>query len=129
MRFNDIQGSMVSFVKEKVMKNVGVEGLHVLLEKCRGDAPRSCVSADVVSVESLKKVFEEKGWPHDMSLKRQDLATLLQLLCAPEPEEEDMAEDISDLVDQIHDRAAAMEFPLLRPTDLPGEDQQRRLML
>jgi len=96
----------------------------VFLEGCRGDAPRCGVSADVVSVEWLKKVFEEKGWPHDLSFKREDLATLLESLGVPESEEEDLPCDISDLVDQIYDRAAAKEFPLLRPLDLPGEDEQ-----
>ena len=120
----DTVAVQVDSAEEKAMHKPGVEGLHVFLEGCRGDAPRNGVSADAVSVASLKKVFEEKGWPHDMSFKRQDLETLFQLLCVPEPEEEDMAEDITDLVDQIHDRAAAMEFPLLCPTDLPGEDEQ-----
>ena len=120
----DTVAVQVDGAEEKAIHKPGVEGLHVFLEGCRGDAPRSGVSADVVSVESLKKVFEEKGWPHDLSFKREDLATLLESLGVPESEEEDLSYDISDLVDQIHDRAAAKEFPLLRPMDLPGEDEQ-----
>ena len=42
----------------------------------------------------------------------------------PESEEAHLSCDISDLVGQIHDRAAVKEFPLLRPMDLPGEDEQ-----
>ena len=110
--------------EKKAINKPGVEGLHVFLEGCRGDAPSCSVSADDVSVESLKKVFEEKGWPHDLSFNREDLATLLESLGVQESEEEDLPYDISDLVDQIYDRAAAKEFPLLRPLDLPGEDEQ-----
>ena len=98
----------------------------MFLEGCRGDAPRCGVSADVVSVEWLKKVFEEKGWPHDLSFKREDLATLLESLGVPESEEEDLPYGISDLVDQIYDRAAAKEFPLLRPLDLPWGGRAER---
>ena len=47
--------------EKKAINKPGVEGLHVFLEGCRGDAPRCGVSADVVSVEWLKTVFEEKG--------------------------------------------------------------------
>ena len=120
----DTVGVQVDGAQEKAIHKPGVEGLHVFLEGCRGDAPRRGVSADVVSVESLTKVFEEKEWAHDLSFKREDLAALLESLGVPESEEEDLSYDISDLVDQIHHRASQKEFPVLRPMDLPGEDEQ-----
>ena len=63
--------------EEKALFKPGVEGLHVFLEGCRGDSPFGGVSAEVVSVESLEKVFTEQGWSHDLSFKWDDLATLL----------------------------------------------------
>ena len=109
---------------EKALFKPGVEGLHMFLEGCRGDASRSGVCADVVSVEFLKKVFEQKGWPHDLSFNRESLASLIESLGVHDSAEVDLSREICDLVDQIHDRGAAKEFPLLRPTDLPGEDEQ-----
>ena len=92
---------------EKVMEKPGFEGLHVFLEGCRADAARSGVSEEVVSVESLGRVFDENGWPGDFSFKKQDLTILLESLGIDESREEELSCGISDLVNRIQDRAAA----------------------
>ncbi len=55
--------------EEKAIHSPGVEGLHVLLEGCRGEAPRCGVSAFDVSVDSVKKVFMDKEWLLDRSFR------------------------------------------------------------
>ena len=93
--------------EEKGLHKPGVEGLQVFLEGCRVDASRGDVSADVVSVESVKSVHDMIGWDQDSSFTRDDLVTLLEALCGQESEEEDVASDISEVVDGMRDRAAA----------------------
>ena len=56
-------------VGEKVLFKPGIEGLHIFFEGCRSKAQRSEVREDIVSVESLTKVFDEKKWPHDFLLE------------------------------------------------------------
>ncbi|CAK0822213.1 unnamed protein product [Prorocentrum cordatum] len=109
---------------EKAMQKPGVEGLHVFLEGCRADAASSGASAEAVTVESLKKVFAERGWPIDKSFTRADLTTLLESPGDAGSGGEELAEDISTLVDELHSRAAAKEFPLIRPIDLRADDEQ-----
>ena len=114
----------VDGVDEKCISKPGLEGLHMLLDARRVEAPRSGVLADVVSVESLTKAFEDKGWPHDLSFNRQDLASLLESLCVPEAGEQDLSNAVPQLVDEIRVRAAASQFPLLRPIDLLKMDER-----
>ena len=45
---------------EKVLFKPGIAGLHVLLEKCRSETKCTEVTEDIVSVEALKDVFDEK---------------------------------------------------------------------
>ena len=59
-----------------------------------------------MTVESLRKVFDENGWPDDLSFKKQDFTTLLESLGIDESTEEELSCGISDLVDRMHDRAA-----------------------
>ncbi|CAK0824248.1 unnamed protein product, partial [Prorocentrum cordatum] len=108
---------------EKAIVKPGVEGLHVFLEGRRADGASSGVSAETVTVESLKKIFESRGWPFDKSFGRADLTALLESLGEAGSGGEDLAEDISSLVDDLHSRAAAKEFPLIRPIDLRADDE------
>ena len=110
--------------EEKVLQEPGFELLASLLEGCLDEVPDSGVSADAVSVTSVKKVFQEKAWPDDMSFTRDDLDTLFQSLCLPEAEEEGMAEDFPDVEDPKQERSVTMAFPLVRPTELSGKDEQ-----
>jgi hypothetical protein len=66
--------------EEKAIHSPGVEGLHVLLEECLGEALHCDVSAFDVSVDSVKKVFMDKDWLLDMSFKWNDVANLLEAL-------------------------------------------------
>ena len=66
--------------EEKVLTKRGVEELHVLLERCRGETTGEDVSADVVSVESVKKVYDMLGWELEYSFTRDDMLTLLDAL-------------------------------------------------
>ena len=135
--------------KEKAIHSPGVEGLQVWLEGCRGEAPRCGVSAFDISVDSVEKVFMDKEWLPDMSFKWDDVENLLEALGLPEvkevpefkeekelpefkeekelPEfkEEVVAPDISEWVDRMRDRMMTNEFPLLHPTDLRREEEQR----
>ena len=110
--------------EEKILHEPGVETLHLLLEGCLDEVPDSGVSADAVSVTSVKKVFQEKAWPDDMSFTRDDLDTLFQSLCIPEAEEDGMADDFPDVEDPKQERSVTMAFPLVRPTELSGKDEQ-----
>ncbi|CAK0869153.1 unnamed protein product, partial [Prorocentrum cordatum] len=82
---------------EKDMQKPGVEGLHVFLEGRRADGASSGVSAEAVTVESLKEVFEGRGWPLDKSFTRADLTTLLESLGDAGSGGEELAEDNSTL--------------------------------
>ena len=110
--------------EEKMLHEPGVEGLHMFLEGCRKDASPDDVDAEIVSVESLKRVFEEKGWPENMSFMRENLTNLIEALGIPSVEKEELALDIAELVDRIHDRAETKEFPLVCPKDLVNKDEQ-----
>ena len=72
--------------EEKAIQSPGVEGLHVLLEGCRGEAPHCGVSAFDVSVDSVKKVFMDKEWLSDKSFMWEDFANLFEALSVPEIE-------------------------------------------
>ena len=72
--------------EEKAIQSPGVEGLHVLLEGCRGAAPHCGVSAFDVSVDSVKKVFMDKEWLSDKSFMWEDVGNLLEALGVPEIE-------------------------------------------
>ena len=126
--------------KEKAIHSPGVEGLQVWLEGCRGEAPRCGVSAFDISVDSVEKVFMDKEWLPDMSFKWDDVENLLEAMGLsefkelpefkeekelPEFKEEVVAPDISEWVDRMRDRMMTNEFPLLHPTDLRGEEEQR----
>ena len=93
--------------EHKKLHKPGVEGLHVFLEGCIDDASSADVDAELVSVDALKKVFEEKGWLEDLSFKQEDVLTLLEALGIPSESGEEMAIDIAELVNQIHDREAS----------------------
>ncbi len=66
-----------------------------------------------------------------MSFKWDDVENLLEALGLPEVKEvpefkgEAVAPDISELVDRMRDRMTTKEFPLLHPTDLRREEEQR----
>ena len=109
---------------EKAINKPGVEGLHVFLEGCRESAPRCGVSEDAVSVNSVSKVFHEYSWPLDFSFKRHDLATLFESLGISESSEEELSRDLALLANHLDGRAAAKEFPLLRPVELRVEEEQ-----
>ena len=68
---------------EKMLLKPGVEGLHLFLEACRQDASPEDVDEEIVSVESLKKIFDEKEWPEDMSFRRGELTNLIEALSIP----------------------------------------------
>ena len=61
----EIAAVQVDDVIEKVLFKPGSEGLHVFLEGCRSEAQRSEVSEEILSLDSLTTVFDEKKWPHD----------------------------------------------------------------
>ena len=46
--------------EEKMLHKPGVEGLHMFLEGCRQDASPDNIDAEIVSVKSLQRVFEER---------------------------------------------------------------------
>ena len=83
------------------------------------------MSAEAVSVAALQKAFEDNGWSVDKSFSREDLATLQGVLGVRETDVHTTADNISHLVALIHERSTAAEFPLLRPTDLAGEGDQK----
>ena len=47
-----------------------------------------------------------------------------QSLCIPEAEEEGMADDFLEVEDPKQVRSVTMAFPLVRPTELSGKDEQ-----
>ena len=75
-------------------------------------------------MESLKQVFEQQGWPQDMSLKRKDLTTLFGSLGVSDANEQDSSDDISAFVAQYHQRSLTDDVPFVRPVDLADEDDQ-----
>ena len=109
---------------EKMLLKPGVEGLHMFLEACRQDASPEDVDEEIVSVESLKKIFDEKEWPEDMSFRRGELTNLIEALGIPSVDEDELALDIADLVTRIHDRETAKQFPIVCPKDLVNKDEQ-----
>ena len=110
---------------EKVLFKPGIEGLHIFFEGCRSKAQRSEVREDIVSVESLTKVFDEKKWPHDCCWKREDVGSLLELLGIAESKEEKLLVDVAELMDDIQKRTAMKQFPLLCTKYLTSEDEKR----
>ena len=66
----------VESAEGKVLHQPGVEGLHMLLDGCRVEASGEDVSADVVSVDSVKKVYDMIGWDLDYSFARDEMLTL-----------------------------------------------------
>ena len=86
--------------EDKILQEPGFEVLQSLLEDCLVDVPDSAVSADAVSETSIKKVFQEQGWPDNMSFTREELDTLVHALCIPEAgEKEGTVDDLSDIED------------------------------
>ena len=111
--------------EDKILQEPGFEVLQSLLEDCLVDVPDSAVSADAVSETSIKKVFQEQGWPDNMSFTREELDTLVHALCIPEAgEEEGTVDDMSDIEDPKPNKSVTMPFPLVRPTEVAGEDEK-----
>ena len=79
----DRAATQIDGEEEKMLLKPGVEGLHVFLEGCRQDASLDNVDGEMVSVQALQKVFEEKEWPDDLSFKRGDLTNLVEALGIP----------------------------------------------
>ena len=116
---------------EKVIHEPGTAGLHLFLESCRTDAWMSGVKADAVSIASVQKVFDAKGWAEDISFSKADLLMLVGLLDLSDPDEDASSKDIAHLVDQLDERARAKEFPLFSPASAPWErraDRSRRVV-
>ena len=109
---------------ERVIYKPGVEGLHALLDGCRNEACDVCMSADTVSTISLMKIFEDRSWSLDMSFKRADLLSLLEVLRSSEPDNTKSARCISDLVIELRRLSAANQFPLLLPAIFTGNTEK-----
>ena len=93
----DCSAVHVDGAEEKALHKPGPEGLHVLLESCRSDAQSGNVSAGAISTETLRTVFEDKGWPVDFSPTWEDVTALLESFtnsAAAEEEEEGVSGDL-----------------------------------
>ena len=106
-----------------VLHKPGVEGLHVFLDGCRHDSADDDIEAEQISVQALKAVLEEKGWPLDMSFTWTDMESLLQAL-AEASAEAAAGDSLCRLMDEIQTRAALSEFPLVCPAEVSGVGEQ-----
>ena len=99
----------------KVLPSSTVEELHKILERCLGESKGEEVSADAVSLESVKKVYDMIGWDLEYSFTRDDVVTLLDALCGYESGNEQVADDFAELATKLADRAASVVFLFCLP--------------
>ena len=130
----------VDGIEEKALHKPGLERLQMLLETCRSLAPSGAASAAAFSLESIEKVFENKGWPVDFSLTWSDLTTLIESCkvsqtavndeerdagaCAEEDAEEAVRCHMALLGGLVQKRATSQTFPLLQPVGFTAKDEQ-----
>ena len=112
-------------VVEKVLFKPGIKCLHVFFEGCRSKAQHSEIREDIVSVESLRKVFDEKKWLHNCCWKRDQVESLLELLGIAESKEEKLLVDVAELMDDIQKRTARKQLPLLCTKYSTRKDEKR----
>ena len=111
----------------KMLHAPGVDGLHTFLASCRSKENNNDVDADSLSLEAVEKAFEENGWSHDMDFKKEDVMTLLESLgfelpAAEADEDEDLAQALAEIADDLAKRKSANEFPLLRTEHMNSKD-------
>ena len=58
-------------------------------------------------MDAVKKVYDMTGWDQGSFFTRDDIATLLEALCGIEPDNGNVASDISVVVEKMQDRAAS----------------------
>ena len=110
--------------EDKVLQEPGVEGLHVFLDGCCSDLLGEGVDAELISVASIKQVFDDHGWPDEMDFRKEDMEVLLESLGFEKTEEDEPCNDIAEVVEDMRKRKSASQFPLLKTEHLKGKAEK-----
>ena len=132
--FKDAATSMEG-EEELSLQSPGVEGVQMMLEAAILERQGGVLSGFKVTIDSVRSFFENQGWEEKRSLSWTDLVSLSQTPGVLEPtknEDEssefeantELARQLSELSNKMHQRQLAQEFPFVLPSELQTADAQ-----
>lgn len=119
--------------EEPSLQSPGVEGVQMMLEAAILERHGGVLSGFTVTIDFVRSFFEKQGWEEKRSLSWTDLVSLSQTLGVLEQtknEDEigefeantELAHQLSELSNKMHQRQLAHEFPFVLPSELQTVD-------
>ena len=111
----------------------GLAGVNIMMARAAADASDSLLTDQDVSISKLAASFDEFDWTHDQNMTWDDMEKLVKHLKAARgcgendaDEQVNVAEGVAALIDEIAERQAAHEFPLVLPRHCQGNDGEEQ---
>ena len=100
----------------------GVQGLQILFA--------GCVREDTIGVEELRNVYKATGWSENRLLVWSEVKSVVEMYAKNSPHSDDDIDDFhgdefGGVCEVISNRQATNEFPLVKPSDLKSEEDQK----
>ena len=111
----------------------GLAGVNIIMARAAADASDALLTDEDVSISNLAASFDEFDWTHDQNMTWDDMEKLVKHLKAARDcgeddadEQDDVAESVAALIDEIAERQEAPEFPLVLPRHCQGNDGEEQ---
>ena len=116
-----------------VLHKPGLAGVNIMMARAAADASDALLTDEDVSMSNLAASFDEFAWTHDQSMTWGDMEKLVEHLKSARDraeddadEQDDVAEGVAALIDDIAERQEARGFPLVLPCHCQGNDGEEQ---